>query len=240
MNAALLVIVLLGIFHGINPGMGWLFGVYNAIFKKQTIQLPITISLIAVGHIISVVPIILLFLIVTSLSFFVSLIVGLVLIGFGCFRLVNHYKHPRTTLKMGYPRMITWGILLGLSHGSGVSLLPFFHSTDAFFLLAAHFTATVGMMLVMATITYYVFDVSILKKIWINFDLLWGLILITIGTGVVAQFLIDFANIGITAVVAFIAIVVGIIYLATRLQGRKEKQRLTLKVGKTLEKEGPA
>ena len=45
----LISVVLLGIFHGVNPGMGWLFAVFKGIFKGKR-QIPVAVSVISFGQ----------------------------------------------------------------------------------------------------------------------------------------------------------------------------------------------
>ena len=115
-------------------------------------------------------------------------VVGFVVVGAGIFTLIRSHKHSSTGLNVGYHQLLMWGILLGTTHASGILLLPFSGGAGDFIVLTiAHFLAVVSTMLVMAVLTTYVFKLGILRKMWVNFDLMWGIALTVIGFGAAFQ-----------------------------------------------------
>ena len=180
---SLLLVALLGAFHGINPGMGWLFGVFMAVYKKSKLHLFLTILTISTGHILSVIPVIAAYQAIRPYWDLVPLAASILLISFGVYGITRHYKHARIDIRVGYKQLFSWGFILGFSHGSGISLLPF-TNINLLILTTVHYAATLITMLLIAFITTYIIGLTILKRIWINFDLLWGAFLIIIGAGI--------------------------------------------------------
>ena len=79
----------LGVFHGLNPAMGWLFAVALALQRQRPVQLYTATGYIAIGHLASVV------IIMAALALagaflplrWVRIAAGAILLGFGCYRL---------------------------------------------------------------------------------------------------------------------------------------------------------
>ena len=86
----------LGAFHGINPGMGWLFAVALGLQEQRRSAVWNALPPIAVGHALSVgLVVALVALIHASIPYRVlRWIAAAVLIGFGVYRLVRA-RHPR-------------------------------------------------------------------------------------------------------------------------------------------------
>src|SRR5213595_1299755 len=96
-STALWLMLLLGAYHGINPGMGWLFAVARGL-QQQTRRAVLTSLLpIAAGHEASIVAAVL------AVAFTehvvpphtVRLLAALALVGFGVYTLARPRRHPR-------------------------------------------------------------------------------------------------------------------------------------------------
>lgn len=175
--------------------MGWLFGVFMAVYKKSKLHLFLTILTVSAGHICSIIPIIVAYQVIRPYSDLAPLAASLLLVSFGVYSMVRHYTHARIGLRAGYAQLFSWGVLLGFSHGSGVSLLPF-TNIDLLILTAVHYVATLITMLLIALITTYIVGLTMLKKMWINFDLLWGAFLIIMGVGILVDLTLSSAETG--------------------------------------------
>ncbi|MEM0482339.1 MAG: hypothetical protein QXM16_05585 [Nitrososphaerota archaeon] len=143
------------------------------------------------GHAISIIPVVWIYLWVSQYSNLVPFFVAAALLTFGGYRLVRYHRHFRVGLGVGYIQLLFWGLLLGLSHGSGLSLLPFFLTANALLLMLFHFLATSITMLLMAIVTTYFLRLIVLKRIWINFDLLWGMVLVLMGGALLVTKLLE-------------------------------------------------
>ncbi|HET7238811.1 MAG TPA: hypothetical protein VFI76_07280 [Terrimicrobiaceae bacterium] len=195
----------LGAFHGINPGMGWLFAVALGLQEQRRSAVWRALPPIAVGHALSVGLIVALVALIhaTIPDEALRWIAALVLVGFGVFRLVRA-RHPRWVgMRVGFGDLTLWSFLMATAHGAGLMLVPVFlgtmqhaHDTHAGHapapeLLSNPWLATVavavhtlGHLLVaglVAMIVYEKLGVRILQRAWFNFDLAWAVALIVSG-----------------------------------------------------------
>jgi hypothetical protein len=119
--------VLIGAFHGINPGMGWLFAVALGMQQRSARGVWHALPPIALGHAIAVV----LVLLAAGLAQRVvplemlKAIIAAALIAFGTYRLWRH-RHPRYGgMRVGFRDLTVWSFLMATAHGAGFMLLPF-------------------------------------------------------------------------------------------------------------------
>ena len=118
----------LGAFHGINPGMGWLFAVALGLQERQRSAVWRALPPIAVGHALSVGLIVAL---VALMHASISLetlrwLAALVLVSFGIYRLVRA-RHPRWVgMRVGFSDLTLWSFLMASAHGAGLMLVPVF------------------------------------------------------------------------------------------------------------------
>lgn len=121
----------LGAFHGINPGMGWLFAVALGLQEQRRSAVWNALPPIAVGHALSVgLVVALVALIHASIPYRVlRWIAAAVLIGFGIYRLVRA-RHPRWVgMRVGFRDLTLWSFLMASAHGAGLMLVPVFLGT---------------------------------------------------------------------------------------------------------------
>ena len=200
----------LGAFHGINPGMGWLFAVALGLQEQRRSAVWNALPPIAVGHALSVgLVVALVALIHASIPYYaLRWIAAAVLIGFGAYRLVRA-RHPRWVgMRVGFRDLTLWSFLMASAHGAGLMLVPVFlgtrHREDVHAAHSAHSTHgadldllnhpwlaalavvvhTLGHLLVAglaAMIVYEKLGVRILQRAWFNFDLAWAVALIVSG-----------------------------------------------------------
>lgn len=194
------VLFLLGCYHGINPGMGWLFAVARGLQERSDRAVLSTIPPIALGHAASIAAIVVLAGVLEWRlpSATVKLVAGALLLAFGTYKLVRA-RHPRWVgMRVGFWGLTSWGFLMASAHGAGLMLVPVLSLCgphgSALAAAAASWPLTVslhtaGYLLVMslaALLVYRRFGVAILRKGWINLDVIWAAALVT--TGMVALF----------------------------------------------------
>src|SRR6266436_1872850 len=95
-STALFVMLLLGAYHGINPGMGWLFAVALGIQERSSAAVGRSLLPIALGHGLAIGAVVLLAVLlgtVIPLSY-LKVAVALILLGFGVYCLIRQ-RHPR-------------------------------------------------------------------------------------------------------------------------------------------------
>ena len=123
----LLVMMALGAYHGLNPGMGWLFALSLGLQRQSARAIWIALLPIAAGHALSLLVVALL---VVAGARFIStpmLEIGmaLVLIAFGLFKVFNYYRHPRWVgMQVGLGDLAWWSFLMAMAHGAGLMIAP--------------------------------------------------------------------------------------------------------------------
>jgi hypothetical protein len=188
----------LGAFHGLNPGMGWLFAVALGMQDRARSAVWRALLPLGLGHALAVVAAVGVALILGLAMPLDKLrwAVGLVLIGFGATRLVRH-KHPRwASMRVGLGGLTLWSFLMASVHGAGLMVVPLYltaasapachdahggTTTVAFTATAVH---AAGYLLVTGVLAIVVFEkigLGLLRSAWINLDLIWAMALIATG-----------------------------------------------------------
>jgi hypothetical protein len=201
---------LLGAYHGINPGMGWLFAVARGMQEHATKAVARALLPITLGHALSiglVVALAGLIQIVLPLGY-VQIVVAFALISLGVFRIVQRKHFAWGGMQVGFRDLTFWSFLMASAHGAGLMVLPIvLHvasanaanampaghehhmpmaaGNGAWTGLAATLVHTLGYLSVTALIAllvYRKFGLSLLRKGWFNLDLVWAAALIVTGS----------------------------------------------------------
>jgi len=201
-----LALALLGAYHGLNPGMGWLFAVARGLQEKQRAAVLRSLLPIALGH-------------AASIALVVSLVGGVqtvapprllrvggavVLILFGVFKFLRPRAHPRWVgMRVGSGELALWSFLMATAHGAGLMLFPVLLSlpppaqghvhgaqgagigavsvADDAVAVLVH---TLAMLLVMGAVALVVYEkagLAILRRAWLNLDLIWAVAIVAAG-----------------------------------------------------------
>lgn len=200
----LATILLLGAFHGINPGMGWLFAVALGMQERRPAAVWRALIPLTIGHALAIAVVVLVAVAagvavpVTSLKFPVAVTLG----ALGIYRLIRHRHFAGAGMRVGMVGLTAWSFLMATCHGAGLMVLPVFlgmaapvqgascHAAGAApakLVTAAAATAVhgAGYLIITAVAAWLVFKklgVGILRRSWINLDLIWAVALI--GTGI--------------------------------------------------------
>ncbi len=122
-----LALLLLGAWHGINPGMGWLFAVALGLQEQKRRAVWRALLPLALGHGLAIAVAILagaLLGLVLPVRY-LRWLVAVMLVGFGLYRLVRH-RHPRWGgMRVGFRDLTVWSLLMASAHGAGLMVLPF-------------------------------------------------------------------------------------------------------------------
>jgi hypothetical protein len=196
-----LALFLLGCYHGLNPGMGWLFAVALGFQEKRASAVLRAIVPLTLGHVVSVASIV----VVATFADAefphnaVHYTAAAVLIGFGVYRLVRARHIRWVGMRVGFWGLVLWGFLMSSAHGAGLMLLPFVTSAHAsapsmpmpgvahgpyavaWLMVAVH---TLGYLLTttgVALLVYTKVGVRFLRVGWLNLDLVWAIALILTG-----------------------------------------------------------
>ncbi|MGI9509898.1 MAG: hypothetical protein ACR2QJ_11200 [Geminicoccaceae bacterium] len=196
-----LTLIGLGMFHGANPAMGWLFAVALGLHRNSRRAVLDALLPIAIGHMLStaVVAGLIVLLGVWIDHGLIRKLSGLVLIGWGVYHQVYGHRHRvRVGMTTGFLGLVLWSFLMATAHGAGMMLVPALiplclSGTPAAellsggsFLIAAlaiglHGLAMLLVTGVIAVVVYQWAGVDFLRRGWINLDLLWTLALVVTG-----------------------------------------------------------
>ena len=195
---------LLGVYHGINPGMGWLFAVALGMQEKRRSAVIGALFPMALGHAISIAVVV--FVIILAQRQLpedvLRIACAVVLFGFGVYKFFSA-RHPKWVgMRVNFKDLTIWSFLMASAHGAGLMLAPFLlrmpttaHSghmhhapatmTDsAAMLLSAVGVHTLSFFVVtgiVAIVVYEVIGLALLRKAWFNLDLLWSIALMVAG-----------------------------------------------------------
>jgi hypothetical protein len=188
-----LVLAGLGAFHGLNPAMGWLFAVALGLHRKSRTVALMSLVPIAAGHMISIG-------VVAAAVITLGLVVdqriletaaGMVLIGWAAYQAAYGHRHRvRVGMTTGMIGLGVWSFLMATAHGAGLMLVPVLiplclAATPARELTAAgslpialaaigtHMAAMLAVTLIVTVCVYDWLGLSVLRRGWINFDLIW-------------------------------------------------------------------
>jgi hypothetical protein len=196
----LATLAVLGMYHGINPAMGWLFAVALGLQERRRAAVLRALPLIALGHEASIGLVVLL---VSGLQFVAApdvLRIGGAgaLIGFGAYKFLKPRSHPRWVgLRVNARELALWSFLMSTAHGAGLMLFPVLiglagsHNdaaevtgTSLFTDIAAvavHSTAMLVVMAVVAVLVYEKMGLDVLRRAWLNLDRVWAAAVIAAG-----------------------------------------------------------
>jgi len=121
-------VVFSGIYHGINPGMGWPLSVSAALMRGKASQLPVALGVLALGHLLAMLVILLPFSVLTILvenQSRVQLGASIIVLLMGLYLLWNR-KHPKYLARVHPARLALWSFLAAMAHGAGLMLVPFY------------------------------------------------------------------------------------------------------------------
>src|SRR5882672_9116703 len=95
-STALWLMFVLGAYHGLNPGMGWLFAVALGMQEQKGSTVAKSLAPLAIGHALAVGGVLAIALLLGKLLplMVIRTVVAVLLIGLGTFILVRHW-HPR-------------------------------------------------------------------------------------------------------------------------------------------------
>lgn len=194
--AAWSTLFLLGAYHGINPGMGWLFAVARGMQEHRAGAVAWSLPPIALGHALSIGVAVLiagLARIVLPLMY-VRTGVAVALVGLGVYKLIRSRHFRWGGMQVGFRELTIWSFLMASAHGAGLMVLPVVlagphaHHQGASQSLAtgagATLIHTLGYLAVTAAVAllvYQKFGLAMLRQSWFNLDLIWAIALVVTG-----------------------------------------------------------
>jgi len=198
-------VILSGFYHGINPGMGWPLAVSAALMDGKPRSLLMALSLLAFGHLVAMMAILLPFSLMTTLVSYESEVrigAGVLVLAMGVYLLINR-KHPRFLARVHPTRLALWSFLAAMAHGASLMLVPIYLGICGDDALDSSHQATQTLMAgnvstavlvgvvhtlamavtggVIAAVIYFWFGLKFLSSTWFNLDIVWALSLVLVG-----------------------------------------------------------
>ncbi|MEA3120502.1 MAG: hypothetical protein QOH33_34 [Paraburkholderia sp.] len=197
-----------GVFHGVNPAMGWLFATALGLQRGSRGALFAALPPLALGHAASV-------FVVTSSALtlealakaaHLQLALGVLLIAWGIYHHLYGHRH-RLPIGMtaGFVGLALWSAATATLHGAGLMLIPALAALCAAGgqgaaetigplgpigpALAATLVHTVAASATSAALAFAAYEyvgLGILRRGWVNFDWLWSGALVAAGAMLVA------------------------------------------------------
>ena len=200
-----LAVVGSGIYHGINPGMGWPLAVSAGLMGRGQRDVVAALGPLALGHLIAMAGILLPFAIMVSLVEWqreIRIGAGLLVVGMGVYLLINR-RHPRFLARIRPAQLALWSFAVAMAHGAGLMLVPIYLGLcEAGELDDGHEAAmtlmggNVGMALSVSVVHAAAMIVSggviawavfrwlgpqFISRSWFNLDAVWAVSLILVG-----------------------------------------------------------
>lgn len=193
-----------GVYHGLNPAMGWPLAVSNALMTRRGGALVAALGYLALGHALAVFMVMLPFGLLAALLAWQSAIrigASALVIGFGAALLIRR-RHPRALARIPPARLGLWSFAVALAHGAGLMLVPIYlglcgldtaaghraaatlvdaHLGMALVVATAHAAAMIGTGGVLAWLVYRYLGLKFVARSWFNLDAVWASSLILTG-----------------------------------------------------------
>jgi hypothetical protein len=200
-----LAVVVSGLYHGLNPGMGWPLAVSAGLMEKSSRALVMALRPLTVGHLLAMLVVILPFsLLVIFVEWQRQIQIGasLLVIGFGIFRLARR-RHPRALARMRPTQLGLWSFAVAIAHGAGLMLVPIYlglcrvadldrsHEAAGALINASlgmavrvsvvHSAAMIAAGGFSAWLVYRYLGLKFVSRSWFNLDATWGISLVLVG-----------------------------------------------------------
>ncbi len=198
-------VVASGIYHGLNPGMGWPLAVSAALMDRNPGSLVRALLALAGGHLAAMAAILVPFtalLVLAAWQREIQIGAACLVIALGLYLLATR-RHPRFLARVPPSRLALWSFLVAMAHGAGLMLVAIYLGicrtveTDAGHAAASELMAgnagiaaavavahTLAMTLSGGALAYGVYrwlGLRVLSRSWLNLEAVWALSLILVG-----------------------------------------------------------
>jgi hypothetical protein len=200
-----LAVVASGLYHGVNPGMGWPLAVSAGLMERSSRALVTALWPLTVGHLLAMLVVILPFSLLIALVHWqrqVQIGASLLVIGFGIFRIVNR-RHPRVLVRIRPAQLGLWSFAVATAHGAGLMLVPIYlglcRTADldrGHEAAGALINANLGMAVLVSVVhsgamiaaggfsawlVYRYLGLKFMSRSWFNLDATWAVSLVLVG-----------------------------------------------------------
>ena len=204
-TALWLAVVASGVYHGVNPGMGWPLAVSAGLMGKGRRDLIASLGPLGAGHFVAMAGILLPFAAMTALIAWgdeIRIGAGPLVIAAGVY-LLNNRGHPRFLARIKPTQLALWSFAVATAHGAGLMLLPIYlgicragesdagdsaaaalMGTSLWTAIAVSIVHAVAMIVSGGVVAFAVYEwlgLRFISKSWFNLDVVWALSLIFVG-----------------------------------------------------------
>jgi hypothetical protein len=201
-----MAVVASGLYHGINPAMGWPLAVSAAVMERSSRAFLSALGYLTVGHLLAMLVVVVPFAVLAVLLAWQSEIqigASFLVIGFGVFRLIRR-RHPRVLARIRPTQLGLWSFAVAIAHGAGLMLVPIYlglcrqsdvdwgheaagalisaNLTMALLVSTVHAGAMMAVGGLLAWLVYRHLGLKIVSQSWFNLDAIWAASLILVGT----------------------------------------------------------
>ncbi len=193
-----------GLYHGVNPGMGWPLAVSAGLMEKSSRALLAALWPLSAGHLLAVLFVLLPFSLLIALvewRLWIQIGASFLVIGFGVSRFINR-RHPRALARIKPAQLGLWSFAVAIAHGAGLMLVPIYlglcragldrsHeklgalvNADlrmAVLVAAVYTAAMIAAGGCLAWLVYRYLGLKFVSRSWFNLDAAWAVSLILVG-----------------------------------------------------------
>jgi hypothetical protein len=206
-----LAVIASGVYHGLNPGMGWPLAVSAGLMGRGRRDLVASFGPLGLGHFLAMAGILLPFAAMTALVVWrndIRIGAGLLVIAAGVALLINR-RHPRVLARIKPTQLALWSFAVATAHGAGMMLLPIYlgicsarqqdighaaaaalmrgNLSTAIAVSIVHAAAMIASGGIVAFAVHEWLGLKFIAKSWFNLEIVWALSLILVGAVGVAS-----------------------------------------------------
>lgn len=205
-----LALVASGLYHGVNPGMGWPLAVSAGLMDKSPRALFRALWALSAGHLLATLLVLLPFAFLLVLAEWqrpIQISASLLVVAFGVYRLIAR-RHPRALARIPPRQLALWSFAVAIAHGAALMLVPIYLGLCQAFELDAgheaagalmktslvkaslvmavlvslvHVTAMVSAGGCLAWLVYRYLGLRFVSRSWFNLDAVWATSLVLVG-----------------------------------------------------------
>jgi len=200
-----LAVIASGLYHGINPGMGWPLAISAGLMERSSRALLLALWPLTVGHFLAMLVVILPFALLVALVEWqqqIQVSASLLVIGFGVFRFLNQ-RHPRVLVRIRPTQLGLWSFAVAIAHGAGLMLVPIYlglcrtadldkgneaagalinaNLSMAVLVSVVHSVAMIAAGGFLAFLVYRYLGLKFVSRSWFNLDATWAFSLVLVG-----------------------------------------------------------
>jgi hypothetical protein len=200
-----LAVIASGLYHGINPGMGWPLAVSAGMLERSSSALVVALVYLAIGHLLAMLVAIVPFALVAAFLAWqrkIRISASILVASFGVFQLISR-RHPRVLARIRPTQLGLWSFAVAIAHGAGLMLVPIYlglyrsgdmhrsHAASGALInanlsmaLLVSFVHTLAMITAggfLAWLVYRYVGLKFVSRSWFNLDAVWAISLILVG-----------------------------------------------------------